>query len=419
MPLTPLQQSVLNAVDDAEAIAAFRRCVAIPSVTGDEQPFARFLVSELAECGVDELDSDEAAPGRPLVWSITRGMTPGPPLLIVGHTDTVSADTWAQSWQGTEREHPYSGAILDGALWGRGAGDVKAGIAATLVALRTLSRLGLRPQRDVITAWVPDEESGEPQLGRSLGMHRLCEHIAIGRIPKPGFAVYVEPTRLQIYAAQIGFVIATVTVTGKSAYFARPHEGIDALRTGNRVISELLALSDKMSSRGKHPLLDIPVLVIYSVQAGGNITVPGTCEISLIRTVMPPSETLSDAASEILRAVDRAMSGSPCQVDVTFPAGRDHELGGLPAETDSRSAPVTALRQAIRAVSPSSDIIAGAPYWSEMSMLAARDIPSVYWSPGDISNCHTDAEHVDIAEFLSGVKTLALFLADYCAYEDV
>src|SRR5438105_3590349 len=84
-------------------------------------------------------------------------------------------------------------------------------------ALRTLHAAGVRHAGDVVTAWVCDEESGEPGLGRSIGMHAVAARIDDGRIPRTDFAVYVEPTSLAVYTAQIGFVIADVEIEGRSA----------------------------------------------------------------------------------------------------------------------------------------------------------------------------------------------------------
>ena len=76
------------------------------------------------------------APGRPNVWGRLRGEGGGPRLLLTGHTDTVHVRGWAERWAGTERADPFGGAVVDGEIWGRGSGDLKAGICATLAAAR-------------------------------------------------------------------------------------------------------------------------------------------------------------------------------------------------------------------------------------------------------------------------------------------
>src|SRR5208283_6197853 len=99
------------------------------------------------------------APGRPNVWGVLRGEGGGPRLMLTGHTDTVHVRGWAERWVGTERADPFGGAVVDDALWGRGAGDLKAGICTTLSAVRLAHRAGLKLPREILFAFVGDEES--------------------------------------------------------------------------------------------------------------------------------------------------------------------------------------------------------------------------------------------------------------------
>src|SRR4051812_45134957 len=261
-----------------------RRAIGTPSVTGNELAFARLVAAELEACGADEVHVEEVEPGRPIVWSVTRGTGGGPSLLLSGHLDTVRVDGWRERWAGTEREDPFGASVVDGAMWGRGACDLKAGIATAMAALRTLHGAGTRLRGDLVTAWVCDEESGEPGMGRSIGMHAVAQRIAAGAIPRTDFAIYTEPTSLAVYAAQIGFFIADIEITGRSAYFGHPEEGVDALRAAHRVLSELWRHDDELSTREAHPLIGKPRLLVTAADAGGLIAVPGSCTLSLIRT---------------------------------------------------------------------------------------------------------------------------------------
>ena len=408
-----LRETLLSTVDEAEAVDLLRRAIRTPSITGQELPFARLLVEELDAAGADQVHLEEVEPGRPIVWSVTRGTGGGRSLLLAGHLDTVRVDGWAERWRGSEREDPFGAAIVDGAVWGRGAADLKGGIAAAIAAVRTVDRVAGRLGGDLITAWICDEESGEPGLGRSIGMQALTRCMAQGTVPHADFAIYVEPTSLDVYPAQIGFLIADVALEGRSAYFGRPEEGVDALRAAHRVLSELWAHADEVGAREAHPLLGRPTLLVTEAAAGGYIAVPGSARLSLIRTVTP-SEDLARAAAEIEGAVARGVDGTGVTADVTFPAGRDHAVGGLPSEIPSDAEPVVALRECIAAIAPGSGGVAGAPFWSEASFLAARGIPCAYFAPGDIANCHTPEEHVDVGEFLDAVRALSLFIAGHC-----
>jgi acetylornithine deacetylase len=400
--------AVLGAIDEAAAVEWWRRAVRTPSVTGHEGAFASLVAEELDAVCAGEVHLEEVEPGRPIVWSVARGQG-GPGLMLCGHLDTVRAEGWRERWAGTEREDPFAATVVDGAVWGRGAGDLKAGIATAMAALRAVRAAGLEPRGDLVTAWVCDEESGEPGLGRSIGMRAVAERLASGAIPRPGFAVYTEPTGLAVHTAQIGFLIADVRIDGRSAYFGRPEEGVDALRAGHRVLEELWRLADELAGR-RHPLVGRAALLVTEVSAGGYIAVPGSFALSLIRSLVP-GEDLAAAAAEIEGAVERGVAGTGTAARVRFPAGRDHEVGGLPSEIRADLPAVRDLLDAVRAVRPERAEVRGAPFWAEASFLAAQGIPCVYWAPGDIANCHTTEEHVDVDEFLAGVRALTLFIA--------
>ena len=97
------------------------------------------------------------------------------------------------------------------------------------MALRVLDRAKLPHLGDVVFAFVGDQESGEPDIGVSAGMKAFAAAIEAGEVPRPHLAIYVEPTEIQIYAAQIGFFIAEITLTGRSAYFGTPELGVGSL----------------------------------------------------------------------------------------------------------------------------------------------------------------------------------------------
>ena len=408
-----MSAAVLDAIDATTAVEWLRRAVRTPSVTGDELAFSQLVASELRACGADEVHVEDVQPGRPIVWSVTRGTGGGRSVLLAGHLDTVRVDGWRERWQGSEREDPFAAAVVDGAVWGRGSGDLKGGIATAMGALRTLHGSSTTLRGDIVTVWVCDEESGEPGTGRSIGMRAACQRLTAGTIPRADFAVYLEPTGLAVYAAQIGFLIADIALHGRSAYFGRPDEGTDALRAGHAVLTELWRLDAELRARGEHALLGPSRLLVTEARAGGYIAIPGSCTLSLIRTLLP-GEELATAGAEIEAAVEVAVAGTGVRAEVGFPAGRDHELGGLPAEVNADTPAVARLRDAVRAVAPGRDALAGAPFWSEMSFLDRAGIPCVYWAPGDITNCHTTEEHLVIDELLAAVGALSLFLVGHC-----
>ncbi|MDW6026325.1 M20/M25/M40 family metallo-hydrolase [Mesorhizobium sp. BAC0120] len=407
-----------DALDRDAALALWRGAIGHESITGNEANFVGYLQSEMRALGLSDVKTAEFLPGRPNVWGEKKGAGSGKRLLFIGHTDTVHVEGWREHWAGTAREDPFGAPMIDGAVWGRGAGDLKAGIAASLAAVSLLDRAGIRLAGDLSFAFVGDEESGQPGTGVSAGIKEFVGRIETGEIARPDFAVYVEPTRLSIYPAQIGFFIADIVITGKSAYFGVPELGKDALRAGHSVMSALWKHSDEIARRAEHSLVGRSFLLITGISGGGYIAVPERCTLSLIRKLLP-GESLDAAAAEIEKAVRGAIVDPEISVEISYPAGRDHALGGTAAEIDAQSSEVSMLSAAMAEAMAGRGSIEGAPFWSEVPFLVNRlGIPAVYCAPGDIRNCHTYDEHVDIEEYFAGIVGFASFIAGYCGVSE-
>ncbi|MBV9219757.1 MAG: M20/M25/M40 family metallo-hydrolase [Methylobacteriaceae bacterium] len=402
-----------GAFDRDGAIALLRRAVGCESVTGNEREIAALLADELRALGASDVEVHDFLPGRGNAWGVRRGTGGGNGVLLIGHTDTVHVRGWRERWAGTERADPFGGAIVDGALWGRGAADLKGGLCAAIEAVRTLDRAGIALAGDVGFGFVGDEESGEPGSGVSAGMKDFARLIGDGRFPKPDFAIYLEPTTLDVYPAQMGFFICDLKITGRSAYFGVPEEGIDALKASHAVLSALWAHSRALAAQGSHPLVGASFLLVTAIAGGGYIAVPGECRLSLIRKLRP-GEELDAARSVLEEAVRDTVLDPGINIEFAYPAGRDHRVGGTPSAVDPGHPAIIALAEAMRALRPDRGRIAGAPYWSEAPFLVALGIPTVYCAPGDIRVCHTLEERIEIDEYCDGTVALAAFLADYC-----
>jgi acetylornithine deacetylase len=415
---TVLTERLRAALDRDDAIALLRGAIGCNSVTGNEATVVSYLEGEMRARGIEAVETAEFLPGRPNVWGERKGTTGNRRLLFIGHTDTVHVEGWREHWAGTEREDPFGAPIIDGAIWGRGAGDLKAGICTSLAALSLLDKAGIRLAGDIGFAFVGDEESGEPGSGISAGVKDYVARIESGAIARPDFTVYVEPTRLAVYPAQIGFFIADITITGKSAYFGVPELGKDALKASHAVMSALWRHSDAISARAEHDLIGRGFLLVTGLQGGGFIAVPETCKLSLIRKLLP-GESLDAAAAEMEAVIRSAVEDPEIRVEITYPAGRDHALGGTAAEIAADSSEVALLSEAVAAAMPGRGLVEGAPFWSESPFFVNRlGVPAVYCAPGDIRNCHTFEEHVDVEEYLAGIVAFASFMARYCGVID-
>ncbi|WP_419920813.1 M20 family metallopeptidase [Candidatus Poriferisodalis sp.] len=406
---------VADAVDPDAVVELVRQAVRIPSVTPNESEVARWALGRLNESrAFHAAELVECAPGRPNVYA-SAGGTSGRSLLLAGHLDTVAVDDWVQHWDGTERADPFEPCVIDNEIWGRGAADQKSGICAIIEALRAFGRVGMQPAGAVSTWFVCDEESGQPGSGVSLGMRTAASSSSKGAAD---FAIYTEPTTSAIYTAQMGFLIADIVCTGRSAYFGRPELGVDALKAGHSLLSRLWELSDELRATvPAHELLGEAFLLVTSASSGGNIAVPGRFDLSLIRKINP-GESLDAAAEQIRSVVAEVAAEHSVECSVDFSAPRDHAVGGTPDEVAADHPGVAALAGSIAAVTGEQARIEGAPYWSEKPFLRDLGIPGVYFAPGDISHCHTPFERVAIDELVTATRTLAHFIAEWCGVED-
>ncbi len=360
----------------------------------------------------------------PTFGAFGKGRSTAETLLLIGHTDTVHTRGWKERWAGSERESPFSGAVADGAVWGRGASDLKAGLCMTLEAVRTLDRAGIAVDPTLLFAFVGDEESGELGRGISAGARAFSALIANGAVPRPDMAIYVEPTMLDVYVAHMGFFLCDIRVLGKSAYFGVPERGVDALKGANAVLEALWRYSAELSTSAKHALVGSGFVLPTGIQGGGYIAVPGECTISLIAKI-PPGVRLDDVRDGLEKAARAASVDPRIELRFSYPAPRDHSIGGQPFESRLDETRLGRLISAVRAVRPERGNIEAAPYWSELPILSALGVPGVYFAPGDIRICHTTEENVSLRDYCDSIVALAAFLsgADYPetarAFEDM
>ena len=398
-------------LDEKNAIKELQEIIAIPSITGSEKILAAELAKRLEKLGADEVVLQEGEDFRANVIAIFKGKSTAE-LLLFAHIDTVNTGDWEQYWgkksENDPRTNPFGGVEVDGAIWGRGAGDVKGGIATVLQALTHIKQNSLQLEKSVVVVFVADEESGEPGMGLSNGVKSALP-VVQKKALNPVLAIYLEPTELNIYIAQMGFQIVDIEITGKTSYFGKPELGIDALKIGHQILAKLWEHDKTLKLEMKHDLIGNSSLLVTAVNAGGLIAVPGTCAISLIRKVLP-GESMEKSGQDLLSAIQSVEVVHDADVKVTFSASRDHKFGGTPFECDI-SNELEKLQGIVNSYHSGISLFEGAPYWSEAPLIAhALDIECVYWAAGDISNCHTPEEHIKKNDYFAAIRSLAEYL---------
>jgi acetylornithine deacetylase len=338
------------------------------------------FVAAWAEANGLEAHISEAAPGRPSVLVRAQGRGGGKTLLLCGHLDTVGVDRMAE---------PFTPRIDGERLFGRGAYDMKAGVAAALVACRDAARLGLAG--DVIVAAVADEEYASIGIQQVLGSLRADA------------AIVTEPTELEIAIAHKGFAWIELVVTGRAAHGSRPHLGIDAIVKTGPLLVALAELDAALAGR-VHPLLGRPSIHASLIDGGVELSsYPASCTLKLERRTLP-GETLAGVEAEIERLLERCRAADP-ELNVE----RRTLLARDPFEIDGGAEIVEVVRRASGEAT-----IGGASYWADSGFIAAAGIPTVLFGPGG-EGAHAVEEWVSLADTAAVARALVATAVEFCA----
>jgi acetylornithine deacetylase len=369
----------------SEVIELTSRLVAIDSVNpslvlggAGEAEIARFVERWAEEAGL-EAAVLEATAGRPSVVVRARGSGGGRTLMLCAHLDTVGVEGM---------EDPHTPRVEGDRLHGRGAYDMKAGLASALLACRELAAAGLAG--DVVAAAVADEEHA------SLGVQEVLGNVAADA------AIVTEPTELELIVAHKGFVWAEIEVTGRAAHGSRPLEGVDAIVKSGPVLTALGELDAALGER-THPLLGRGSVHASLIEGGAEMSsYPARCLIGLERRTLP-GETVADVEAEVEALIadpDLDATQRTLLVREPFEVPRDAEI-------------VHAVRASAAEVLGSPPAIAGAPYWADAAFIAAAGIPTVMFGAGGVG-AHAIEEWVSIDDSVLVTRALVAAAKRLC-----
>jgi succinyl-diaminopimelate desuccinylase len=328
---------------------------------GNETPAVDLLEGRLAAAGFDT-ERHEHAAGRPNLIARLRGTDPErPALCMTGHVDTVplGGAPWSVK--------PF-GELRDGRLNGRGASDMKGGVAAVVVAAERVAALG-RGEAGLELVFTAAEETG------CEGARYLADAGVLGRA---GAVLVAEPTGGLPHVAHKGVLFARARTEGVSAHGSAPHLGRNAIYPLARAV---VALAETGFDVPAHPLLGEPTLNVGTIAGGSGVNlVPDRAEAQIdVRTV--PGLT-----GEMVLAVLRAAAGP----DVTVEPWIDL----APVVTDPGD---PWLRSVFEVASAEP---AAVSYFTDAAALtpAYGDPPTVIWGPGEAAQAHQTDEWADAAK---------------------
>jgi acetylornithine deacetylase len=355
----------------------------VPGAPG-ETAIAAAIAAHLRRIGLD-IEIQPVVPGRSNVIGVLEGRGAGRSLMLCGHVDTVGVEGMTAPFDPVEK---------DGRLYGRGAQDMKGGVAAMIDAARQVAEAGF-PAGRLIVAAVVDEEYA------SLGADAL-----VTRWRADG-AVVTEPTDMQIAIGHKGFAWYQVETRGRAAHGSRPREGRDAIIRMGRVLAELETLDRRLQSGPAHPLLGTASLHASTIEGGRELSsYPDWCALKLERrTISGETESAVtrelEAILETLRAADADFDArlTPVFARPAYEVAAEHDLPQALAKAAGTTRPPV-----------------GMSFWTDAAVLGSAGIPAVLFGPGG-AGLHSIEEYVEIDDVLRCRDALAALARGWCGSE--
>jgi acetylornithine deacetylase/succinyl-diaminopimelate desuccinylase family protein len=292
-------------------------------------------------------------------------------LLFDAHQDTVPTDGMTID--------PFSPELKGGRLYGRGACDIKGGMAAMLTAFARLVRERPAESASVIMACTVDEEF----------THTGSSRLADGR-HEADLAIVAEPTLLKIVDRHKGAVRWKIRTRGVACHASTPKLGENAIYAMARVVSALEEYAGVLAGSTPEPGLGPPSLSVGRIEGGVSVNVvPDWCEVEIDRRVIP-GERAADCPGRV-RAFLKERLGDLARVDFLPPWVNMPPLVAGGAEPF-----LPGLRSAIERVGGRAPEVVGVPYGTDAGPLGESGLPCVVFGPGDIAQAHTKDEWVEL-----------------------
>jgi len=435
MGLTEVEREVVEGVarrrDDLvellRALITFDTVTHTPgSPAREEAALQRFLGHRLAARGAEvRLAEPEPAlvaghpmvpegfsfAGRPQLVARFPGAGGGRTLLLNGHVDVVDVEPRA-AWS----VDPFAAVVRDGAVWGRGACDMKGGVACMVLAAEVLADLGGRLAGDLVVNTVTEEES--------TGAGGL----ASARTLSADAAIVPEPTGGEVWIACRGSLLSRITVEGRAGHAGipprHPDEGgaVNAIEKAAYLIEAIRRLREEWALRPRHPHLS-PADCVPTMVSGGQwlVSHPASCRLDCHIEFLPDATAEEgDAGVSVQREFEEWIA----RAAATDPWLREHPprvewlAGAVPPAEVSREEPVVTSLLGAEADLERTGRLGGLDNWHDgATLIVEAGIPAVCYGPGDVHLAHGADELVPIADLVACAQGIALAALRFCGSE--
>ncbi|TDU87079.1 acetylornithine deacetylase [Kribbella voronezhensis] len=385
MSLSRTEQAVLDRIDEELLV---RTAQSLLRATGQNPPggeaaTAAALRAAAEELGLEVLTSPVES-GRDNVSVVLSGGD-GPGLLLLGHTDVVPV---GEGWT----RDPFGGELVDGRLYGRGASDMKGGLAAALIALAALRGVSLSGPVE-LAALVDEEETGK-------GIRSYVESAGRSFLG----CITAEPTDLQTIIGARGDSYLRVEIHGRASHAGNPDGGANAIYGAVAVVAEVERLHKELAA-SPHPLLGPATWSVGRIDGGtGGSIVPAECVVIADRRLLPgesPDAVLADLRT---RVEGLGLSERGLTFDLEMPME-------MPAFETAPSASLVRVADAALADAGGPGLPLGGWTAACDGGFVARDldVPVVVLGPGSVTTqAHRPDESVAVTELLIAARTYAL-----------
>lgn len=423
-PYLPTPEQVLAAIDQAqdEITAYLQKLISFQSVTGQEGEIQAFAAEYMKKLGLEvdvfepDVDRLRGYPGflepelpftgRPNVVGVWKGSGEGRSLLLNGHVDTVPLEPLSE-WE----NGPLDGAIVDGKIVGRGASDMKSGVAAMTMAVQILKQMGVQLKGDVILEYVVDEER--------TGLGTLA---CVERGYKADAGICCETSDLEVMPACIGRMWFTVKLKGKPTGIAARWEGVSSIEKAYKVIQAVEDLEKIRIHDLHHPLYPdnrgaLPCAVTM-IQAG---SFPSTApEDAVMRGSLGlmPYEDPEETKQQLIDQIDLVCKADPWLRDhppfITTEGG--YVAAGAEIPTDHPI--VQTMKESYQMTVGKPPVISGRMGAADTRFLVrSGQTPTVIFGPGVTAQMHAMNENVPVDHLITATKVIALTILGWCNAE--
>jgi acetylornithine deacetylase len=360
-------------------------------------------------------------PAHPLIVATRPGSGGGRSLAFNAHVDVVPIGE-----RGSWSHDPFAGEIADGRLYGRGATDMKGGLAAAMWAMKTVLEQGLAPRGDVVFHVVSDEEV----VGN--GTREIVE-----RAPAADVTLSLEPTELRLCAAEGGLVHFRIEVEGLEAHASTRHlavhagtggGGVNAIEKTLRIMVALRELEQRWAATKSHPILPpgfdtlLPGIIVGGPGGGvdGRLnlfsnagTTPNYCSVEY-NMWWYPDEAYDDVKAEVEEAVAAVASDDPWLAE--HPPQITWKLGSIyfpPLDVSLDHPAVSTLADCLHGVGLDAAPV-GFEAATDLAWYGSRRLPGIICGPGSIAQCHVVDEFLATEQLRLASQVYAQMLVEWC-----